>query len=114
MTTDSHGFRGLASTIVGALISVALASCTALAPSEQLGAGSPDLMVASPSVSDSGLERRRWGVGVDDAAVLPIAGRGDHDCGTCGFGYQQPSGEPDRAVDCRCVLLRCVRGRGCG
>ena len=55
MTIRSNGLEGLASTGVGALICVALASCTALAPSDEPGAGSsPDLMVMSPSVSDSG------------------------------------------------------------
>ena len=55
------GFKGLASTVVGALICAALASCTALGPSDELGAGTsnvatgtPDLMVASPTVSDDG------------------------------------------------------------
>ena len=50
MTT---GFKGLASTVMGALICAALASCTALAPSDEPGTGNPDLMVASLSVSAS-------------------------------------------------------------
>ena len=45
--------RGWART-VGALVCGALASCTALAPSDEPRAGTPDLMVASFSVSDSG------------------------------------------------------------
>ena len=55
------GFKGLASTMMGALICAAFASCTALGPSDEPGAGtsdvgtgSPDLMVASPTVSDDG------------------------------------------------------------
>ena len=68
MTIRSHGFKRLASPVVGALICAALASCTALAPSDKHGAGinvpepepepqvqrGPNLEVASPSVSDSG------------------------------------------------------------
>ena len=54
MTTHFDCFKGLASRMVGALICAALASCTALAPSGEPGADSPDLMVASPSVSDGG------------------------------------------------------------
>ena len=66
MTICSHGFKRLASPVVGALICAALASCTALAPSDKHGAGinvpepepqvqrGPNLEVASPSVSDSG------------------------------------------------------------
>ena len=55
MTIRSNGFRGLASTAVGALICGALASCTALAPfDEQAAVNSPDLQVTSPAVSDSG------------------------------------------------------------
>ena len=55
------GFKGLASTVMGALICAAFASCTAMGPSDEPGAGtsdvgtgSPDLMVASPTVSDDG------------------------------------------------------------
>ena len=55
------GFKGLRSTVMGALICAAFASCTALGPSDELGAGtsdvgtgSPDLMVASAAVSDAG------------------------------------------------------------
>ena len=55
------GFKGLASTVMGAFICAAFASCTALGPSDEPGAGtsdvgtgSPDLMVASPTVSDDG------------------------------------------------------------
>ena len=55
------GFKGLASTAMGALICAAFASCTALGPSDEHGAGpsdvgtgSPDLVVASPAVSDDG------------------------------------------------------------
>ena len=54
------GFKGLASTMMGALICAAFASCTALGPSDEPGAGtsdvgtgSPDLMVSTPSVSNS-------------------------------------------------------------
>ena len=55
------GFKGLASTVMGALICAAFASCTALGPSDEpgagtsdLGTGSPDLMVASAAASDDG------------------------------------------------------------
>ena len=68
MTIRSNIFKKLASPVVGALICAALASCTALAPSDKHGAGinvpeperepqvqrGPNLEVASPSVSDSG------------------------------------------------------------
>ena len=54
------GFKGLAFTVMGALICTAFASCTALGPSDELGAGtsdvgtgSPDRVVSSPSVSNS-------------------------------------------------------------
>lgn len=61
MTT---GFRGLAPTVMGALICAAIASCTGLGPSDEpatgtrntgteVGAGSPDLVVASLSASGS-------------------------------------------------------------
>ena len=55
------GFKGVAPTVMAALICAAFASCTALGPSDEpgagtsdLGTGSPDLMVASPTVSDDG------------------------------------------------------------
>ena len=55
------GFKGLASTVIGALICAAFASCTAMGPSDEpdagtsdRGTGSPDLMVAPPTVSDDG------------------------------------------------------------
>ena len=55
------GFKGLASTVMGVLVWAAFASCTGLGPSDESGAGtsdggtgSPDLMVASPSVSNDG------------------------------------------------------------
>ena len=61
MTTHSNGFKGLAPTVMGALICAAFASCTAMGPSDELGAGtsdvgtgSPDLMVASAAVSYDG------------------------------------------------------------
>ena len=61
MTTHSNGFKGLAPTVMGALICAAFASCTAMGPSDEPGAGtsdvgtgSPDLMVASPAVSYDG------------------------------------------------------------
>ena len=55
MTIRCNGFKAFASTVVGALICAVLASCTALAPSDEPGAGSsPDLMVTSPAVTDSG------------------------------------------------------------
>ena len=73
-------------------------------------------------VVGSGSERRRRGVGVDDAAVLPIDGRGGfefrhggrhaHGCGACSFRNQQPVGERDGADDGWHVPLRCLRGRG--
>ena len=54
------GFKGLASTVMGALICAAFASCTAMGPSDEpgagtsdLGTGSPDLTVSTPSVSNS-------------------------------------------------------------
>ena len=61
MTTHSNGFKGLAPTVMGALICAAFASCTAMGPSDELGTGtsdvgtgSPDLMVASAAVSYDG------------------------------------------------------------
>ena len=55
------GFKGLAPTVTGALICAVFASCTAMGPSDEPGAGtsdvgtgSPDLMVASATVSDDG------------------------------------------------------------
>ena len=51
-------FKGLASTVIWSLICAAFASCTALVPSDEPGAGTSDvgidLMVASPAVSDDG------------------------------------------------------------
>ena len=54
------GFKGLAPTVMAALICAAFASCTALGPSDEpgagtsdLGTGSPDLAVTYPSVSNS-------------------------------------------------------------
>ena len=47
--------KGIASLGLSAIMCAALASCTALAPSDEQGAGnSPDLVVAPPSVSDGG------------------------------------------------------------
>ena len=55
------GFKGLAPTVMGALICAVFASCTGMGPSDVPGAGasdggtgSPDLMVAPPTVSDDG------------------------------------------------------------
>ena len=51
----SYGMKGIASIGLAAIMGAALASCTALAPSDEQGAGnSPDLVVAPPSVSDGG------------------------------------------------------------
>ena len=51
----SYGTKGIASIGLAAIMGAALASCTALAPSDEQGAGnSPDLVVAPPSVSDGG------------------------------------------------------------
>ena len=61
-------------------------------------------------------------LGSHDVALLPFDRRTHQDirhtsrhrrgCGACGFGHQQPVGEPYRAVDCRHILLRCLRGLG--
>ena len=54
MTTFSHGLKGVAPTGLAALICAALASCTAVAPSDGQAAGnSPNLEVTSPAASDS-------------------------------------------------------------
>ena len=53
------GFKGLGFTVMGAVICVALASCTGLGPSDESGAdasaegtGSPDLMVSAAVSAD--------------------------------------------------------------
>ena len=89
MTIRSHGSRGIASTGLGALICVALASCTALAPSGGSGAGSPDLMVASPSVSDSGPAA---GAAFTLSATVRNAGDGASESTTLRY-YRSPDAE---------------------
>ena len=72
-----------------------------------------------------GAKRRGWMIrGGHDAALLPVDGRDYHDIrhtgghgrgrSACDFGDQQRVGESNRAVDCRDVLLRGLRGRGDG
>ena len=97
----------------------------------------PDLEVGTPTgerqhagdgcelypVGD-GEQHGRWRVSGDDAAVLPIDGRDDHDVrhgggygrGGCawGFGDKREVDLADRALDGGHVLLRGVRGRGDG
>ena len=97
----------------------------------------PDLMVTSPSVSDSGPANRRtvhavrfgderweWQRGGYDVALLPVVGQDDRDIrhagrygrdlGACRFRERRPVGGADGAVDARHVLLRCVCRRGDG
>ena len=55
MTSRSHGLWGVACTGLTAILCAALASCSALAPSDEPGAGNgPDLVVKSPTASDDG------------------------------------------------------------
>ena len=71
-----------------------------------------------------GQERGRWSRGGDDAALLPIGGRVDHEIGhggrherrggACRFGNRQGVGRAGGPVHARGVLLRGVRGRGAG
>ena len=97
-------FRGLASTVMGALICAALASCTALAPSDEpdtgtgtgtpdveteMGVGNPDLMVASVSVSDS---RPAVGAPFALSATVRNAGDGTSKPTTLRY-YQSPDAE---------------------
>ena len=110
--------------------------------SVQVTVTAPDLVVGTPSVTDStpdagatftdevgavcdGEKRRERIVGGHDAALLPFDGRDRHDIrhagghgrrgrSACGFGDQQRVGEPDRAIDSWDVLLRSLRGRGGG
>ena len=57
MIIRSIGFTGISSRVVGALICAVLANCTALGPSDEQAAGKgPDLVVVSPTVSDSAPE----------------------------------------------------------
>ena len=99
MTT---GFKGLASTVMGALMCAALASCTALAPSDEpgtgtgtpdmeteMGVGNPDLMVASVSVSDS---RPATGAPFALSATVRNAGDGASEPTTLRY-YQSPDVE---------------------
>ena len=95
----------------------------------------PDLVVASPSVSDSGpghgdvvhavgdgAQRRGRRVPSHDTPVLPVGRRDDHDIryaswyrcggGAYGVGERQRVGGTDRAVYRGKVLLRRVRGHG--
>ena len=93
MTT---GFKGLASTVMGALICAALASCTALAPSDEpgtgtpdIGTGSPDLMVVSLSVSAS---RPAVGAPFTLSATVRNAGDGASEATTLRY-YRSPDAE---------------------
>ena len=97
----------------------------------------PDLEVETPSVDDAspedggdvhavchGDQRGRRGVGGDDAPLLPLDGRDDHDVGHAGGdgpgrgarggGHERPVDFAHRAFHGRDVLLRRVRGRGDG
>ena len=74
------GFKGLAPTVMGALICAVFASCTGMGPSDDPGAGtsdvatgSPDLMVASPAVSD---DRPAAGAPFTLSATVRNAGAG--------------------------------------
>ena len=99
MTT---GFKGLAPTVMGALMCAALASCTALAPSDEpgtgtgtpdmeteMGVGNPDLMVASVSASDS---RPATGARFALSATVRNAGDGASEPTTLRY-YQSPDVE---------------------
>ena len=94
MTTGTTGFKGLASTVMGALICAALASCTALAPSDEpgtpdIGTGSPDLMVVSLSVSAS---RPTAGAPFTLSATVRNAGDGASEPTTLRY-YRSPDAE---------------------
>ena len=74
------GLKGLAPRVMGALICAVFASCTGLGPSDEPGAGtsdvgtgSPDLMVASPTVSD---DRPAAGAPFTLSATVQNAGDG--------------------------------------
>ena len=90
------GFKGLAPTVMGALICVLFASCTAMGPSDELGAGtsdvgtgSPDLMVASPTVSDDG---PTVGASFTLSATVQNAGDGASEPTTLRY-YRSPDAE---------------------
>ena len=89
MTTGSTGFKGLASTVMGALICAALASCTALATSDEPGTGTPDLMVASLSVSAG---RPAAGAPFTLSATVRNAGDGASEPSTLRY-YRSPDAE---------------------
>ena len=103
----SYGMKGIASIGLAAIMGAALASCTALAPSDEQGAGnSPDLVVAPPSVSDGG--PAAGGQFTLSATVRNSGG------GPCCFGKRQRICESGGSVHAGDVLLRSVRGRGDG
>jgi hypothetical protein len=140
------GFKGLASTMMGALICVLFASCTAMGPSDEPGAGtsdvgtgSPDLMVASPTVSDDGPAAgapftlsatvRNAGDGASESTTLRYyrstdaeISSSDAEVGTEAVAELAASATSSQSVsligagadECWHVLLRCVRGRGGG
>ena len=90
------GFKRLAPTVMGALICAALASCTALAPSDEPGTGTPDigpgswdLMVVSLSVSAS---RPTAGAPFTLSATVRNAGDGASEPTTLRY-YRSPDAE---------------------
>ena len=138
------GFKGLAPTVMGALICAVFASCTGMGPSDDPGAGtsdvatgSPDLMVASPAVSDDrpaagapftlSATVRNAGAGASESTTLRYyrstdadISSSDAEVGTEAVAELAASATSSQSVSLTApptaghILLWCVRGRGGG
>ena len=139
ISSSSHKLRRVAAIGFAAIISIGLASCTGagFGPPEMQQVGTPDLIVGSPSASDSGpvagvtftlrATVRNLGDGASAATTLRYYRSTDATITTsdtlvgtdavaalAAGGKQQRVGRRDRAGDRRNVLLRGVRGPGDG